>query len=594
MIDIKKNLVNKKHSYLLEYYNKARKGQEALQTLPYNIKDQLNKGEIVIVGRELMIQLENLVEDLENPAYIYNISDSEFRIEFIESFCKHTKAPFYGKPFILELWEKAFIEAFYSFKWSDEGYRSYYEEEPPKSHLRRFKKAILIIGRKNGKSTLCAALSFAELMCGTGGNDIVCSSNDDAQASIIFEEINNMREQFDKKSKRTHKNMKGIFNLKNKSTVKKLSDRTRNKEGRNIDGAILDESNEMENNVIAKSIEQSQSTKDEPWFINITTEGFVNDGYLDRELKYARSVLHKEKEDATLLTWLYTQDSEAEIWQNPLTWYKSNPSLGVVKKHKYIKDQIRKAQHDKGERIFMLAKDFNIKQNNAEAWLTPEDIKNEDTFELEEFRNCFAIGGVDLSKTGDLASARILLMKPNDSKKYFVQMYFIPESKLSQLSKDDLPKFKEWIREGYITVCPGNENDFRLVTAWFVKLYKEYGIRTFITGYDKWSALYWVKEMEEDYGFNTKRVEQNWGSMSEAMKLVEADLKSNLIIYNNNPVDRWCLENTALNINNKQEIMPIKIEGQEDKKIDGSVTFIITYRIYIDNRTAFINLINRN
>jgi phage terminase large subunit-like protein len=565
--------INGKHSYLLEYYNKIRSGE-------------------IIAGQELILQLENLVEDMSNPAYIYDTKDADFRIQFIETFCKHTKSPFYGKPFNLELWEKAFIEAFYSFKWSDEGYRDYYEEDPPKSGLRRFKKAILLIARKNGKSTVCAALTLTELMCGTGGNDIVCSSNDDAQASIIFEEVNSMREQFDPTDKRTHKNLKGIFNLKNKSKVFKISDRTRNKEGRNIDGAVLDESNEMKTNVIAKSIEQSQSTKDEPWFINITTEGFVNDGYLDSELKYARSVLNKEVEDATLLVWLYTQDSENEIWQDNTSWMKSNPSLGKIKKNKYIKDQIRKAQYDKAERIFMLAKDFNIKSNNAAAFLSSEDINTTETFDIEEFRGCFAIGAVDLSKTSDLTSARIMLMKPGSDTKYFYQQYFIPESKLDDLSRDDLPRFKEWIGKGLITISPGNENDFGLVTLWFVKLFKDYDIKTFLTGYDFWSSVYWVKDMET-YSFDCKRVKQEFGSMSEPMKLLEKDLKKNLINYRNNPIDKFCLENTALIINNKLEIMPTKIQGKDDRKIDGCVTMIIANRVYIDNRSEFLSLVNR-
>lgn len=579
MIDLKNHIVNDKHSYLIEYYIKIQLGE-------------------IVAGRELKQQLDNLIEDLENPAYIYDTTNSEFRIAFIERFCKHTKSPFYGKNFKLELWEKAFIEAFYSFKWSDEGYLEYYGEEPPKKNLRRFKKAILLISRKNGKSTLCAAICLTELMCGEGGNDIVCSSNDDAQASIIFEEINNMREQFDPKDKRTHKNLKGIFNLINKSKIFKISDRTRNKEGRNIDGAILDESNEMETNVIAKSIDQSQSTKDEPWFINITTEGFVNEGYLDKELKYGRQVLNKEIEDATLLIWLYTQDNEAEIWQDESSWAKSNPSLGNIKKKKYLKDQMRKAQHDKAERIFMLAKDFNLKQNNVSAWLTPEEINNSELINVDEFKGSFAIGAVDLSKTGDLASARAFIMKPGSSKKYMLQQYFIPESKLDTLTGKEKEQYEQWVKDGLITITPKNgdeavnENDFSLVTKWFIKLWKEYGIKFYKVGYDKWSAVYWVKEMES-YGFDCVRVTQDWGPMNEPIRLVETDLKSNNIIYNDNPVDKFCLGNTALKLNGKMERMLAKVEDKDDKKIDGSVTMAIIYRVYIDNRNEYLELVKR-
>jgi len=565
------NVLVKPNNYLLQY------------------KQAIDRGEIV-VGRELYQLLENLIADLENPAYVYDTRDAEFRIEFIENFCRHTKSPFYGRPFVLELWEKAFIEVFYSFKWSDEGYRNYYGEDPPKKQLRRFKKAILLIARKNGKSTLCAGLCLTELMVGKGGNDIVCSSNDDQQAEIIFSEINNMREQFDPKGKRTHKNLRGIFNLKNKSRIFKISDKTRNKEGRNIDGAILDESHEMKDNVIAKSIDQSQSTKDEPWFINITTEGFINDGYLDQELRYARAVLAKEEEDDTLLPWLYTQDSEQEVWQDERSWQKSNPSLGTIKKVKYLKDQIRKAQRDKAERVFMLAKDFNIKQNNAAAWLLAEEITNSETFDLEDFRGRFAIGGVDLSKSGDLACVRLLFLR--NGKKYTHSHYFIPEAKLSQLPRDDLPRFQEWIRQGRITVSEGNENDFRLVTAWFVRMVKDHGIKVYKVGYDKWSAVYWVKEME-DTGFDMVQVKQDWAPMSEPMKLVEADLRSKLLVYNNDSLDRWCLENTSIAVNNKLEQMPVKIQGKEDKKIDGAVTMIFCYRVYMDNRSEFIELSKR-
>ncbi|MBU7320285.1 terminase TerL endonuclease subunit [Paenibacillus oleatilyticus] len=708
-------------SYLVEYHSKIKSGE-------------------IVAGRDLIMQLDALIADLDNPAYIYDTKDAEFRIEFIERFCRHTKSPFYGMPFILELWQKAFIEAFYSFKWTNEGYEAYYGEKPNKPYLRRFKKAILLVSRKNGKalaldtpiptphgwktmgqiqvgdtvydacgrpvlvvatsdvfvghncyeitfedgekiisdadhiwyvtterersghhdyfdittksiaedficrryyvpviwtaktqnkspnksiiniaevpsvptkcisvdspkhlylagkrmtvthnSTLSSALAFTEFMCGAGGTDIVCSSNDDAQASIVFEEVNNVREMFDPKGKRTHKNLKGIYNLKNKSRIFKLSDRTRNKEGRNIDGAILDESNEMETNVIAKSIDQSQSTKDEPWFVNITTEGFVNDGYLDNELKYARAVLAGELEDATLLSWLYTQDSENEIWQDERSWQKSNPSLGNIKKVKYLKDQIRKAQLDKGERIFMLAKDFNWKTNNAAAWLTQNEYESDVVFNVEEFRDHVALGAVDLSETTDLCCAKAMLMRKNDLKKYFLTKYFIPESKVEQGSKEDRKNYLDWAKQGLVEICPGNENDYSMITAWYVKLYKELGIRVFKIGLDKWNAKYLMKELD-GYGFDTETVGMDWG-LSNPMKLLEADLKSSLVVYDGNPIDKWCLGNTGIKVDNLGRVMPVKTQGLQNLRIDGAVTKIIAYAMYIKHRTEFTNLL---
>lgn len=536
----------------------------------------IEDGEIVI-GQELYIVLKKLVNDLQDERYRYDIKRAHRRIAFIERFCKHTKSPFHGKPFLLELWEKAFIEVVYGFL-----RRS--------TSKRRFKRVILLISRKNGKSTLTAALAFTEMMMGSGGSDIVCSSNDDAQASIVFLEIGAMREMFDPSSKRTHKNLRWIINKKNRSKVFKLSEKTHNKEGYNIEFGILDESHEMKDNSIAKPIEQSQSTKEEPLFVNITTEGFVNDGYLDRELQYARRVIQGEYEDDTLLAWLYTQDSEAEVWQDESSWSKSNPSLGIIKKKDYLREQIRKARLDKGDRMYVLAKDFNIKQNNAEAWLMEQDYNYSANFRMEDFIGCIALGAVDLSETTDLTCAKILLMKKGDPTKYIATRYFIPESKVKLGTIEDKKDYLQWAKEGLIEINEGNEVDLSKVAKWFLDLFKQYKIRTYRTGYDNRFAKTWLSAME-GYGLDTERVDQNRFTMSNPMKLLEADLKSRLVNYNNHPIDRWCLSNTSIKIDNLGLVMPVKVSDIRNRRIDGAVTLIILYAMWQRYRTEFLEML---
>jgi phage terminase large subunit-like protein len=565
------------HSYLLEYIRKCKSGE-------------------IIIGQELMQMLDVLLTHFENPDIKVDFEDGHKRINFIEKECKHFEAPFAGKPFLLMLFQKAFIEATYMFK--------IYDEEIGR-WVRLYQDVLFLVARKNGKTPLISAECLAEFFCGELGTRILCSSNDYEQADLMFQAINSMREESKTLFNVTRSNIKGIFfgnpkkpkktgkfSYKNKGTIKKISAKTGAKEGKNIKVGAVDEVHELKDNTSVMPIRQAVSTQDEPLYIELTTEGVINDGYLDDRLREARQVLNGELERPRWLIWLYTQDSEQEVWQDENTWCKSNPGLGVIKKRSFLKKMIDEAKTSKSMRVFVLSKDFNIKQNNSTAWLTPEDLKNEEKFDIEDFRNSFAIGAVDLSKSGDLASARAIMMKPGSQKKYVLQKYFIPEAKLAELSKDDREMFKDWIAKDLITVSPGNENDFSLVTAWFVNLYKDYGIRVFKTGYDKWSAIYWAKEMDE-YGFDCVRVSQEFGSMSEPMKLVEADLKSDLIVYNNNPIDKWCLENTALNFNTKLDIMPKKVQGKEDKKIDGAVTMIIAYRIYIDNRTEFLSLVGR-
>lgn len=567
--------VSSANSYLLQYYEEIAAGR-------------------IIAGQELITCLENLIADLENDRYIYDLAAGHRRIRFIEKFCRQTKSPFYGKPLTLELWEKAFIEALYSFKIAATGFR-------------RFKKAILLVARKNGKSTLCAALAFTELMIGNGGSDIVCSSNDDAQADIIFLEIGNMREVFDPKSKRTHKNLRWIINKKNKSKIFKLSQKTNAKEGRNIDFAILDESHEMKDNVIAKSIEQSQSTKDEGMFINISTEGFVNDGYLDNELIDARKILNGELADdadaEATLVWLYSQDSEEEIWTvtdediaaGLTAWHKSNPNLGITKKYDYLKRELSKARRSQSDRVFTLAKDFNIKQNNSAAWLMAEDFDYECGFNLKDFEGALCFGAADLSLTTDLCCVRALMMRRNDPVKYSISQYFIPEGKIERLPAEDQPKFRKWVSDGYITVHRGNELDLAKVADWFYDLMKKHKIRLFKGGYDDRFAKQFLQRMDDlgwsagnKYTDTWERIDQNKYVLTNPMRLLEADLKDRLFYYNNNPVDKFCFSNVALQVDPSGLMLPVKVQDIRSRHIDGAAAAIDLYAIYQRYKTDFL------
>jgi phage terminase large subunit-like protein len=325
-------------------------------------------------------------------------------------------------------------------------------------------------------------------------------------------------------------------------------------------------------------------------FINITTEGFVNDGYLDKELKYARQVLNGEIDDPTLLAWLYTQDTETEIWSNEKSWQKSNPSLGVIKKIDYLRDQIRKAQVDKGERVFVLTKDFNLHLSQAEAWMTPEEIQNDAVFNIEDFRGCIGLAGIDLSEVVDLTCAKVLLMKPGDPKKYILTKYFIPESKIEQGAIEDKKNYLDWAAKGFIDVSPGNEIDYSRVTAWIVSLYKQYGIRCYKVVMDKWGANYLSRELDE-VGYDTEKINFEKYNISSPMKAAEADFKSKFIIYNQNPVDVWCYTNTGIKVDSLGLIMPVKV--QQNMRIDGTAALLLCYYGYQKYRTEYVEIIKR-
>lgn len=544
--------------WLEEYYNKIQNGE-------------------IIAGIEIKTALNKLMEDLKNPKYVYETKDAEKRIYFIEHYCKHTKSPFYGKQFYLELWEKAMIEVAYSFKFTKTG-------------LRRFKEVLLLIARKNGKTTLIAAILLAEFFCGKGGTDIICASNTNEQASIVFEEMQNMISLNSKLKKRVSMSIRRIQHKKNKNKVKKLSGQSKNKDGFNIEVGCIDEEHEMKNDDVEDAIKRSQSTKEEPLLFGITTEGFVTEGFLDKKLKYVRQVLNGEIEDESILALLFTQDNESEIWQDKKMWQKSNPSLGTIKKVSYIENEILKSQNDKGNRVKMLCKDFNMKQSNSNAWLEEAEIINPDTFDMKLLENSIALGGVDLSDTTDLTCATLLIMKKDDRKKYIIQKYFMPVEQLEKRVREDKVPYKEWAKMGYLEISDGWENDYKKVTKWFVEMFKTYHIKPMYIGYDRWSAKYWVDEMKE-VGFDMETIMQKKEVLSNPMKILEADLKAKIVNYNDSPILKWCLKNTEIKVDDNGLIAPVKLNSQKYIRIDGAVSLIIAYAVLYAHRNEYMEVV---
>ncbi|MDD3173592.1 MAG: terminase large subunit [Herbinix sp.] len=581
MIDLISGTYNKgipcidEHSWLLEYIGKCQRKE-------------------IIVGRELLQEFDILLTYFDNPDIRFELGDAHIRIKFIEEKCKLYEAPYDGEPFILQLFQKAFIENIYSFKMYDEEINKW---------VRLIQEVLFLVSRKNGKTPLISAICFAEFFCGEKGTKILCSSNNYEQADLAFQAMDAMREQSPSLERLTRKNIKGIhfgnprkpikhgkFSYENHGNIKKISAKTGAKEGKNIKVGMVDEAHELTDDSSIMPIRQALSTQNDPLFFELTTEGFVNDGYLDRRLKEARNVLDGEDDNPRWAIWLYTQDNETEIWQDENSWYKSNPGLGTIKKKSFIRKMLKEAKTNMATRAFVLSKDFNLKQNNSKAWLSPEIYVRKETFDIKELAGCYGIGAVDLAETTDLISARMMIMKPGYSYKYMIQQYFIPEAKLD--CKDDGKDYREWKKQGLVTVSPGNDNDFSLITKWFVDRVKNDKIKPYKIGYDTALAKYWAKEMEDIFGDDClEKVPQRREVLSSPMNLLEADLRSKSINYNANVIDEWCLSNIALDMDKRGLIMPVKVQGKREKRIDGGVTMIICETIFQQFKSEYLKYV---
>lgn len=540
-------------TYLEQYYADIKSGKE-------------------IVGYWMKKQIKNLIADLDDPAYIYDTTEAHKRIDFMEHLCLQGKQPYYMQPVKLLLWQKAWWECIYSFKMADTG-------------RRRFIEGLLEVARKNGKSTMLAADGTYDLFVGEGGTDICCASNDDRQAKLIWSEMAGMRQRLDPQKTITNQNLTELRNRYKNITVFRLSTKTQNKDGFNISKTYLDESHDIQEengqSEIAEACWRGMSSKDEPLFINCTTQGFNRECYLDLKIRKAKEIISGERDDERFIAFLFEQDSEQEIWQDERTWAKSNPSLPYgVKKIDKLRRDVEDAKHDQATRIHLLTKDFNIPQTNAQSWLMLEDYAYKQTaYVLDEFKGALMVGAVDLAATTDLANAKIMLMKPDSKIKYVHSMYFIPESKLTDSDdKSAGAKYIEWARQGCLTIHEGNEIDISKVADWFYQTAKEHKLRLYKIGYDQRYAKTFLERCNE-YGIETEMLAQG-RALSNAMKLTEAELKSQTVNYNENPVDKWCLSNCCCAVDGIGNIQPVKSKTQKSKRIDGAVTLIMLYEMY--------------
>lgn len=532
--------------------------------------------------RKILSVYKKLVQDIYNPkvisfyneateeeeihTYIFNLKKANRPIEFIEKYCRHSKGKWARQPIKLELWQKATIQAIFGFVDKETG-------------IRKYIKAALFIGRKNGKSTLSAAIGLYMLTAdGEGGAECYSVAVKKDQAKLVWEEAKRMVKKSPVLLNRIRCLVNGLFFDRAESFFKALASMDNSLDGLNASYVAADEIHAWEVKNLLDVLYDSMAAREQPLLFETSTAGKVRENVYDDEYDYYENIIKGYEGieggivDETVLPFIYELDNKKE-WLDEKKWFKANPGLGTIKSYKFIRDKINKAKNSPKELVNILCKDFNIPQTSDEKWLTYETAINKAIFNINIIKNTYAIGGVDLSSTTDLTCATLLVVK--NKIKYVLQQYFIPEANLDYKIKEDKIPYDIWRERGLVTVCEGAKIDYTEITNWFLKMNYEYDISALWIGYDPWSSTYWVEEMEEA-GFTMIEVRQGAKTMSNPMKQLEGDLIDKVVNYNNNPILKWCLTNTAVKRDDNDNIRPVK-GRQQRARIDGAVSLIIAY-----------------
>lgn len=546
--------------------------------------EKINSGK-EIVSDKVRRTYKKLVYDLEHQEeYSYSENRADHAIQFIERFCKHSKGKMGGHPVILELWEKAMIAAIFGFIDIDGN--------------RKYREAMLIVGKKNGKSLLASAIGLY-LMIGDNeaGPEIYAVATKKDQAKIIWNEARRMVRKSPALLKRikplTHELTSEDFN---DGIFKPLASDSDTLDGLNVHGVLMDEIHQWKNgkdlfNIMADGV----TAREQPLIFITSTAGTVREDIYDEKYDEASRVINgyfdeNGYKDEHFIAFIYELDNRKE-WADEKCWKKANPGLGTIKNYNTLKDKVEKAKKNPHLVKNLVCKEFNIPETSSEAWLTFEQLNNTDTFDVGALKPRYGIGGADLSSTTDLTAAKVIFMVSGDPHIYVLSMYWLAEELVEQRVKEDKIPYDMWIEQGYVRTCPGNKIHPKYVTEWFLEVQNELDIYIPYVGYDGWSANYWVEEMQSYFGKETMiEVRQGVKTLSSPMKALGADLESKLVNYNNNPVDKWCLVNTSYVEDKNGNIQPVKT-SKRTRRIDGTAALLDAYVVLCDKLEEYKNMI---
>ena len=540
--------------------------------------DAIQSGKI-IAGDKIKKVYKQLAEDCKRKdGYHFDIDKASRPIYFVETFCRQSKGDM-GKPIKLELFQKAALQAMFGFVDDD--------------NRRKYNEVLWIMARKNGKSCLLSAIGLY-MMLGDkeGGAEIDCVASKKDQAKIVFDEARNMVSQSPYLAKYIKKRRTDMYSPYNFGVFQPLSSDSNTLDGLNPHCGIIDELHSIKDRNIYDVVKQGMSARKQPMLFQITTSGMNRNTIYDAQYEYAEKVLNGDISDEHFLALIYELDSSNE-WTQPDMWVKANPGLGSIKSLKTLTDNVEKAKNDLAFRPTVLTKDFNLKNVSADTWITWEQLDNEETFEMSDIENTYALGGCDLSATTDLTCATLLIRKRNDEKIYVLQHYFLPQERIDKLEATTTKEapYKTWADRGLLTLCSGSMVNYSDVTAWFQRMRDEYRIDMWRCGYDRALAGYWAEEMCQVFGDSVmEKVVQGPITWTAPMKELGAMLSDKMINYNNNPMLKWCLSNTGVKVSGTVEsIQPVKI--QQNRRIDGMVSLLNAYTIYVKYREDYLNLV---
>lgn len=525
-------------NYIVEYHDKIERGQ-------------------IIAGKWIKKIYKILVDGIKTGDWDFDAKKANKAIQFIENFCHHSKGR--NDLFKLELWQKAIISAIFGIL-------------DKKTHRRQFREIFLLVGRKNGKSLFAAAImAYVAYIDGEYGSELYCLAPKLDQADIVYDSFYKITQAEEELAEVTKKRRSDIYIAELNTTIKKIAFNAKKADGFNPTMTTNDEMEAWPGDQGLKQYEVMVSgtgARTEPITLSTSTAGYVNDGIFDELMKRSTAFLKGSSKERRLLPFLYMID-DLKKWNTKEELAKANPNLGVSVQWEFFEEQIAIALQSLSKKAEFMTKYCNIKQNSSIAWLDYETVAKAagQPYTLDDFRGCYCVAGIDLSRTTDLTAVSLVIEK--DGKNHIITQFFMPQERYNVAINEEGVPYNIFKEQGYLTISGENQVNYKDVFAWFVRLIKEYKIRPLKVGYDRYCAGYLVEEMKES-GFHMDDVYQGT-NLTPVLNTFEGDLKDGMYLIGENNLLKSHLLNVAVQIQTDDSRMkPVKIEKRAH--IDGAVS----------------------
>lgn len=513
----------------------------------------------VIVGVWVRLCFEILTTGLLNGEWEFNEKKANKAIKFIENFCHHSE----GRSDLLhlELWQKAIVSAIFGIMDKTTGYR-------------QFREVFIIIARKNGKTLFAAAIAaYMTYVDGEYGAKVYFLAPKLDQADLVYDAFYQIVQSDDELDSITKKRRSDIYIKAFNTSVKKIAFNSKKSDGFNPQLVVNDEMEAWPGDQGLKQYEVMTSAlgaRKQPLIISIATAGYVNDGIFDELFKRATAFLKGNSREKRLLPFIYMID-DIEKWDSIEELKKSNPNLGVSVSAEYYLEQIEIARNSISKKVEFMTKFCNIKQNSAVAWLDYWDVMKcvheEKPLSLEDFKGCYCVGGIDLSRTTDLTAASIVINR--DGINHIFTRFYMPQKRYEVAINEDNTPYNIYRDRGFLFISGENQVDYKDVYNWFIELVKVYKIKPLKIGYDRYSANYLVEDLKTA-GFHTDDVYQGT-NLTPILHEFEGNLKDGLFDFGDNSMLATHFLNVAVDINlNDSRMKPVKIEKR--MRIDGAMS----------------------